>query len=188
MNIVIVAAKCIAGIANGVRKDFSKYALMAIEPCMERFKEKKQNVVDALREACDAIYPSTNLEAIQEMCLGFLAHKTPVVRQQIALFLARCFAMSTQNTLPKKVLKAYLPALVKNLSEADPSVRDSSAEALGAIFKALGEKIFMPNLGEIEQIKLDKIKEYAEKCVLLNLRGEPRAQVCLIFIILFDVM
>lgn len=80
---------------------------------MERFKEKKQNVVDALREACDAIYPSTNLEAISEMCVAFLAHKTPVVRQQVALFLTRCFAMSTQTTLPKKVLKLYLPALVK---------------------------------------------------------------------------
>jgi hypothetical protein len=53
-------------------------------------------------------------------------------------------------------------------------VRDSSAEALGAIYKALGEKIFMPNVGEVEQLKLDKIKEYADKTVLLNLRGEPR--------------
>jgi cytoskeleton-associated protein 5 len=174
VNIVIVAAKCITGIANGVRKDFNKYALMALEPLMERFKEKKQHIVDALREACDAIYTSTNLEAIQEMAIGFLGHKTPVVRQQVALFLARCFAMSTQTTLPKKVLKAYLPPLVKNLSEADPSVRDSSSEALGAIYKALGEKIFMPNVGELEQIKLDKIKEYSDKCVLLNLRGEPR--------------
>lgn len=80
---------------------------------MERFKEKKQNIVDALREACDAIYPSTNLEAIQEMCAGYLAHKTPVVRQQVALFLTRCFAMSTQTTLPKKILKLYLPPLIK---------------------------------------------------------------------------
>ena len=43
------------------------------------------------------------------------------------------------------------------MSEADPSVRDSSAEALGALLKALGEKIFLPNLGDIEQIKLDKV-------------------------------
>lgn len=63
------------------------------------------------------------------------------------------------------------------MSEADPSVRDASSEALGAIYKALGEKIFMPQIGEVEQIKMDKIKEYAEKTVLLNLRGEPRAGV-----------
>jgi hypothetical protein len=36
-------------------------------------------------------------------------------------------------------------------------VRDSSSEALGAVYKALGEKIFLQNAGEIEQIKLDKV-------------------------------
>ena len=66
--------------------------------------------------------------------------------------------MCTQTILPKKVLKLYLPPLVKNLSEADPTVRDTSAEALGAILKALGEKIFLPQIGEIEQIKMDKVK------------------------------
>jgi cytoskeleton-associated protein 5 len=174
VNIAITAAKCICAMANGLRKDFGKYALLAMEPLMERFKEKKQHIVDVLREACDAIYPSTNLEAISEMCIGYLAHKTPVVRQNVALFLARCFAMSTQTTLPKKTLKLYLPALVKNLSEADLTVRDSSSEALGAIYKTLGEKIFMPQIGEIEPIKLEKIKEFADKCILLNLKGEPR--------------
>ncbi len=129
-------------------------------PLMDRFKEKKQNIVEALREACDAIYPSTNLENISETAIANLAHKTPVVRQQVALFLARCFAMCTQTTLPKKVLKLYLPPLVKNLSEADPTVRDTSAEALGAILKALGEKIFLPQIGEIEQIKMDKVTIY----------------------------
>ena len=46
------------------------------------------------------------------------------------------------------------------MSEADPSVRDSSAEALGALLKALGEKIFLPNLGDIEQLKLDKVSQF----------------------------
>jgi cytoskeleton-associated protein 5 len=102
INIVLTSTKCLCALALGLRKDFSKYSTMAIEPIMERFKEKKQHILDVLREACDAIYPSTNLEALSEMCVGYLAHKTPVVRQQVGLFLARCFAMSTQTSLPKK--------------------------------------------------------------------------------------
>jgi cytoskeleton-associated protein 5 len=176
VNVMMVAAKCIACIASGLRKDFSKHAVNCIEPCMERFKEKKQNIVDAMREACDAIYPSTNLEVLQETCCTLLAHKTPVVRQQVALFLAKCFAMSDLTSLPKKLLKLYLPPLLKNLSDADVTVRDASAEALGALYKLLGEKIFSSNAGEIEQLKMDKIKEFGDKCVLLNARGEPRAQ------------
>ena len=120
VNIVVVAAKCLTGIANGLRKDFNKYATMCLPPLMERFKEKKQHIVDVLREACDAIYQSTNLEAIAELSVGFLAHKTPYVRMQVALFLVRCFSMATQTTLPKKVLKLYLPGLIKVCSRIFP--------------------------------------------------------------------
>jgi cytoskeleton-associated protein 5 len=172
VNVMMIAAKCIAGLASGLRKDFNKYALNALEPCMERFKEKKQNIVDAMREACDAIYPATNLEQIQECCCTFLAHKTPCVRQHVALYLARCFAMAEVATFPKRILKLYLPPLLKNLSDADVTVRDASAEAMGAIYRVLGEKIFTEITGV--QDKLDKIKEFADKCVLLNSRGEPR--------------
>lgn len=80
---------------------------------MERFKEKKNDVVNALREACDAIYPSTNLQDIQEICVGYLAHKTPVVRQQVSLFLARCFRMASKTSLTQKTLSLYLPPLIK---------------------------------------------------------------------------
>jgi cytoskeleton-associated protein 5 len=87
--------------------------MLVLEPLIERFKEKKQNLTDAVREACDALFQSTNLEAINETIIPFLAHKTPAVRQQIALFLARCFSMATQTSLPKKILKLYLPPLIK---------------------------------------------------------------------------
>jgi len=83
--------------------------------------------------------------------------------------------MATTTSLPKKVLKLYLPALIKNLNEADPVTRETSSEALGALLRALGEKIMLPNLVDVEQLKQDKIKEYAEKCILLNSKGEPRA-------------
>jgi hypothetical protein len=48
-----------------------------------------------------------------ETAVVALAHKTPIVRQCTQQFLTKCFAMATQTTLPKKVLKIYLPALVK---------------------------------------------------------------------------
>lgn len=175
VNIAVTAAKCINGIALGIRKEFSKYAQMCLTPLLERTKEKKPHIVEVFREACNAIFPSTNYENIAELTTACLAHKTPIVRTQTAFFLARCFSMATTATLAKKVLKLYLPAFIKNLSEADSTVRESSLEALGSLLKALGEKVFMPYIVDVEQIKQDKIKEYAEKCVLLNGKGEPRA-------------
>jgi len=43
------------------------------------------------------------------------------------------------------------------------------------LWKCLGEKHILPNITDLDELKLNKIKEYAEKAVLLNLRGEPRA-------------
>ncbi|CAF3576271.1 unnamed protein product [Rotaria sp. Silwood1] len=117
----------------------------------------------------------TNLEQFSEVAVILLAHKTPIVRQCTQQFLTKCFSMATQTTLPKKILKIYLQPLIKNTGEADPTVRDSAFESLGMLWKCLGEKHILPNLTEMDELKLNKIKEYAEKSVLLNFRGEPRS-------------
>lgn len=53
---VALAGRCIAGLANGLRKKFQTYSGTLILPLLEKFKEKKQNVVQAIREAIDATY------------------------------------------------------------------------------------------------------------------------------------
>lgn len=59
--VIAVAGKCMTGLANGLKKKFSPYALACIPTILEKFKEKKQNVVTAMREAIDAIYPSVSV-------------------------------------------------------------------------------------------------------------------------------
>ncbi|CAM4795603.1 unnamed protein product [Rotaria magnacalcarata] len=172
--VVIVAAKCLTGLAKGLKKGFKTHAVGVLEVCLDRFREKKPNVLEALREACEASYPATNLEQLAEEAVVVLAHKTPIVRQCTHQFLTKCFAMATQTTLPKKVLKIYLPPLIKNTGEADAGVRDSAFECLGMLWKCLGEKHILPHVTDLDELKLTKIKEYAEKAVLLNARGEPR--------------
>ncbi|CAF3909707.1 unnamed protein product, partial [Rotaria magnacalcarata] len=61
-----------------------------------------------------------------------------------------------------------------NTGEADAGVRDSAFECLGMLWKCLGEKHVLPHVTDLDELKLTKIKEYAEKAVLLNSRGEPR--------------
>lgn len=59
-NVVIVgiAAKCMALLANGLKKQFEIYASTCMPSLLEKFKEKKQNIVLPLRDAVDAIYLS----------------------------------------------------------------------------------------------------------------------------------
>jgi len=55
----------------------------------------------------------STLEAISEACIAGLDHKTPSVKAETAAFLARCFAKCTPVTLPKKLLKLFVTALLK---------------------------------------------------------------------------
>jgi len=143
-NVIIVgiAAKCMAMLANGLKKRFETYASACIPALLEKFKEKKQNVVLPLRDAVDAIYLSMTLESIHEDVLTAIDNKNPSVKAESVSFLARCFTKCTPTILNKKYLKIFTTALIKTLNESDPTVRDNSAEALGTAWKVVSEKIF----------------------------------------------
>lgn len=54
--VVTVAANCVELLANGLRKGFGKYKGTLLSPILERLKEKKQSVIDALAKALDAVF------------------------------------------------------------------------------------------------------------------------------------
>ena len=55
---------------------------------------------------------------MQEDALTALDNKNPAVKAETAAFLSRCFSKSNSTTLNKKVLKAYMSALIKTLNES----------------------------------------------------------------------
>ncbi|XP_043656970.1 protein mini spindles isoform X4 [Drosophila teissieri] len=164
-NVVLVAmaGKCLALLAKGLAKRFSNYASACVPSLLEKFKEKKPNVVTALREAIDAVYASTSLEAQQESIVESLANKNPSVKSETALFLARALTRTQPTALNKKLLKLLTTSLVKTLNEPDPTVRDSSAEALGTLMKLMGDKAVTPLLADVDPLKMAKIKECHDK-------------------------
>ncbi|XP_050528781.1 protein mini spindles-like isoform X2 [Daktulosphaira vitifoliae] len=168
-NVIIVgiASKCMAMLAIGLKKRFETYASACLPALLEKFKEKKQNVVLPLRDAVDAIYLSMTLESIHEDILTAIENKNPSVKAESVAFLARCFTKCTPNILNKKYLKIFSSALIKTLNESDPTVRDNSAEALGTAWKVVSEKNILPFLTGVDAIKLAKIKEASEKAVII---------------------
>ncbi|XP_011314716.1 cytoskeleton-associated protein 5 isoform X2 [Fopius arisanus] len=175
-NVVVVtlAGKGLAGLASGLKKKFQPYACACLPALLEKFKEKKPTVVAVLREAVDAIFLSITIEAILEDSIAALENKNPAVKAETSAFLARCFSRTPPPSLTKKLLKAYSGALLKTLNESDPTVRDNSAEALGTILKLVGEKAMTPFLGDIDNLKMAKIKECAEKAVIVVKISGPK--------------
>ena len=173
--LVALAAKCLAGLAKGLRNHFKQLANNSLSTLLEKFKEKKLNVVTALKECVDAFYPILGIEAIQEDCLAAMKIKTPTVKAETASFLARSFAQCPPVLLTnKKILKGYVSALLELLNEADPTVRDMSTEALAALWKFLGEAKVQPFMPDLDKIKLEKIKEKSESIELSGKSAAPK--------------
>ncbi|XP_050752876.1 cytoskeleton-associated protein 5 isoform X6 [Gymnogyps californianus] len=165
--LVALAAKCLAGLAAGLRKKFGQYAGHVVPTILEKFKEKKPQVVQALQEAIDAIFLTTTLQNISEDVLAVMDNKNPTIKQQTSLFIARSFRHCTPSTLPKSLLKPFCAALLKHINDSAPEVRDAGFEALGTALKVAGEKAVNPFLADVDKLKLDRIKECAEKVELI---------------------
>ncbi|XP_053131293.1 cytoskeleton-associated protein 5 isoform X2 [Hemicordylus capensis] len=164
--LVALAAKCLAGLAAGLRKKFGQYAGHVVPTILEKFKEKKPQVVQALQEAIDAIFLTTTLQNLSEDIFAVMDNKNPTIKQQTSLFIARSFRQCTPSTLSKSLLKSFCAALLKHINDPAPEVRDAVFEALGTALKVAGEKAVNPFLTDVDKLKLDRIKECAEKVEL----------------------
>ncbi|KAL1964037.1 hypothetical protein VTN77DRAFT_7583 [Rasamsonia byssochlamydoides] len=159
--VVTVAANCVDLLGKGLRKGFGKYRSLIMAPIMERLKEKKQSVADALGQALDSVFASTSLSECLEDILEFLKHKNPQVKQETLKFLIRCLR-TTRDVPSKPEVKSIAEAGTKLLTESSEVTRSGGAEILGTLMKIMGERAMNPYLDGLDDIRKTKIKEYFE--------------------------
>ena len=61
INCVMVAAGCIEGLAKGMMGPFGRFRESVVAPMLERLKERKANVTDAIGAALDAVFQTVSL-------------------------------------------------------------------------------------------------------------------------------
>ena len=157
--VVTIAANCIEKLAQGLRKSFAKHRSTVMSHIMERLKEKKTSVTDALGAALDAVFTSTSLTDCLEEILGFLTHKNPNVKGETIKFLVRCLR-TTRDVPSKAEQKSIADASTKLLTESTEAMRSGGAEILGTLMKIIGERAMGPYLDGLDDIRKTKIKEY----------------------------
>ncbi|EXJ63938.1 hypothetical protein A1O7_00273 [Cladophialophora yegresii CBS 114405] len=157
--VVTAAANCVEKLALGLRKSFARYRSTIMSPMMERFKEKKQSVADALGAGLDAVFASTSLTECLEETLGFLQNKNPNVKAESIKFLARCLR-TTRDVPSKEEQKRLADAGTKLLTESTENLRSGGAEILGISMKIIGERAMNPYLDGLDEIRKAKIKEF----------------------------
>ena len=162
-NIAVVtqAAQCIEVLAKGLRKPFHKYRQIVTGPIMERMKEKKASVQDALGTALDQVFQATSLTDCLEDIMECLKHKNPSVKEGTMKFLIRCLR-TTREPPSKPETAQIVEAAKKLLAESSEGLRSGGAEVLGTVMKIMGERAMGPHLEGLDDIRKTKIKEYFE--------------------------
>lgn len=163
-NVAVVtqAAQCIEVLAKGLRKSYAKYRSIVMAPIMERLKEKKASVSDALGAALDQVFLATTLSDCMEDITTFLGHKNPQVKEGTMKFLIRCLR-TTRDVPSKQEIATLVEAGKKLLAESSEGLRSGGAEVLGTIMKIIGERAMNPHLEGLDDIRKTKIKEFFEK-------------------------
>ncbi|KAL8971699.1 MAG: hypothetical protein Q9197_003131 [Variospora fuerteventurae] len=156
--VVTVAANCIECLAKGLRHGFAKYRGRTMPPIMERLKEKKQSVADALGAALDAVFASTGLSECLEDILEFLKHKNPQVKAETLKFLIRCLK-TTREAPSKTEVKLMAETANKLLTDSSEPARAGGAEVLGTVMKIMGDRAMGPYLDGLDDIRKTKIKD-----------------------------
>ncbi|MBW0483744.1 hypothetical protein O181_023459 [Austropuccinia psidii MF-1] len=159
---VIGAANCLECLAKGLRSQFAKYRSLMVVPMLEKFKERKANVVEALSNCLDAMALTVELGDLTEDIVNFSKHKNPQVKEQTMKFLVRCLR-NTVHAIPKAEVKSLSDVLLSGLEDAVVPVREISAEGLGTLMKLVGKASFLPIIQGQDDLRKVKVEEYYEK-------------------------
>ncbi|EGX95519.1 spindle pole body component, putative [Cordyceps militaris CM01] len=160
-NVAVVtqAALCIELLAKGLRRSYAKYRAVVMQPIMERLKEKKQTVSDALAAALDAVFASSSFSDCMEDIMTALGNKNPQVKEGTMKFLIRCLR-TTRDVPTKPEITAICESGKKLLAESTPFLRDGGAEILGTVMKIIGERAMTPLIEGLDDIRKTKVKEF----------------------------
>ncbi|KAK5330956.1 hypothetical protein LTR70_000278 [Exophiala xenobiotica] len=159
--VVTVAANCVEKLALGLKQAFSRYRSTIMSPMMERLKEKKQSVTDALGAAMDAVFAATSLSDNLAEIMAMLVHKNPNVKTETIKFLVRCLR-TTRDVPAKDEQKQIADAGTKLLTESTEQMRSGGAEILGTLMKIIGERAMGPYLDGLDDTRKTKIKEFSD--------------------------
>ncbi|KAK1979070.1 armadillo-type protein [Colletotrichum cereale] len=162
-NVAVVtqAAQCIEVLAKGLRSSYAKHRATVMQPIMDRLKEKKASVSDALGAALDQVFLATSLTDCLEDINTYLVHKNPQVKEGTMKFLIRCLR-TTRDVPSKPEIASIVESGKKLLSESSEGLRSGGAEILGTVMKIIGERGMNPHLEGLDDIRKTKIREFFE--------------------------
>ncbi|KAH7930808.1 ARM repeat-containing protein [Leucogyrophana mollusca] len=165
INCVMVAAGCIEGLAKGMMGSFARMREMVVPLMLERLKERKANVTDAIGAALDAVFSTTTLPDIIPDMLPALSNKNPQVKEGTLKFLGRSLSTSPIAVQPGQI-KSLTDPLAILLEDGFEGARNEAATCLGTLMKMVGERPLNALMDGLADVRKAKVKEAYEKATV----------------------
>lgn len=174
IQVVQLAANCIEFLAKGLKSDFQRYQSIVLGPMIERTKEKKASVADALNNAMFSIFTSSSLSDILDETLAGMKHKTPQVKIASTNFLQKCLA-ATKVPPKTSEIESIMESGVKLLTDSQEPVRQASTEMIGTLMKITGERELNAFLEKVDDNRRTKVTKFYEEVEVNSKLGTTHA-------------
>lgn len=158
--VAVEAIQAIGNLARGLRTNFSGNSRFMLPVLLEKLKEKKPTLADALTQTLQAMYKSgcLNLADIVEDIKTAVKNKVPLVRSLTLNWLTFCIESSNKAIL-LKLHKEYVPICMECLNDGTPDVRDAAFSALAALAKLVGMRPLENSLEKLDEVRKKKLSE-----------------------------
>lgn len=169
-NIIVVqlAANCVEYLAKGLREGFLKYRLMVLDQLVERTKERKASVSEALNTALDTIIQFSSLSDVLSACISGMNSKVPLVKISSTNYLCRCL-LSTKEPVQESEVSTIMSVGQKLLADSQEPVRQSATQMVGTLMKLTGQRPLKPYLEKVDDNRKAKVMKVYET-VQVNLK------------------
>lgn len=158
--VAVEAVQAIGNLASGLRTNFSASSRFMLPVLLEKLKEKKPTMTEALNNTLQAIHKAgcvTLADIVEEVKVA-VKNKVPLVRSLTLNWVTHCIETSNKAII-LKVHKDYVPICMECLNDGTPEVRDAAFSVLAAIAKSVGMRPLEKSLEKLDDVRRKKLSE-----------------------------
>ncbi|KAK9267215.1 hypothetical protein L1049_009635 [Liquidambar formosana] len=158
--VAVEAIQAIGNLAKGLRTHFSGSSRFLLPVLLEKLKEKKPTLSEALTQTLQAMHKAgcLNLVEIVEDVKTAVKNKVPLVRSLTLNWVTYCIETSNKAVV-LKLHKDYVPMCMECLNDGTPEVRDAAFSVLAAIAKLVGMRPLERSLEKLDDVRRKKLSE-----------------------------
>ncbi|XP_039050349.1 protein MOR1-like isoform X4 [Hibiscus syriacus] len=158
--VAVESIQAIGNLARGLRTHFSASSRFLLPVLLEKLKEKKPSLTEALTQTLQAMHKSgcLNLADIVEDVKTATKNKVPLVRSLTLNWVTFCIETSNKAVV-LKVHKDYVPICMECLNDGTPDVRDAAFSVLTAVAKSVGMRPLERSLEKLDDVRKKKLSE-----------------------------